>query len=95
MTELKHCPFCGTSSAMLYIMEIMRNHNSMEYQIECDYCGAASPIVSTEAQAIEAWNRRADENNSIAQKALEAGQRGEEVRFHINGRLFAVRELAQ
>lgn len=31
----------------------------------------------------------------ITQKALEAGKRGEEVRFYIGGRKFAVRELAQ
>lgn len=35
------------------------------------------------------------DTDPIAQKALEAGKRGEEVRFYIGGRKFAVRELAQ
>ena len=33
--------------------------------------------------------------DNITQMALEAGKRGEEVRFYIGGRKFAVRELAQ
>ena len=35
------------------------------------------------------------DTDPITQKALEAGKRGEEVRFYIGGRKFAVRELAQ
>ena len=35
------------------------------------------------------------DTNPITQKALEAGKRGEEVKFYIGGRKFAVRELAQ
>ena len=37
----------------------------------------------------------APDTDPIARKALEAGERGEEVRFYIGGRKFAVRELAQ
>ena len=35
------------------------------------------------------------DDTDITQKALEAGKRGEEVRFYIGGRKFAVRELPQ
>ena len=36
-----------------------------------------------------------DADTDITQKALEAGKRGEEVRFYIGGRKLAVRELPQ
>ncbi len=58
--ELKPCPFCGSKSVML-------EKGSNGYQVCCWYCGArgkyvvARSIFSKE-RAIDAWNRRAGED---------------------------------
>jgi Lar family restriction alleviation protein len=52
MSELKPCPFCG-GEAHLHIHD--------RYGVECDVCGMGlGCIMPTKEQAIEAWNRRAD-----------------------------------
>ena len=54
MTDLKLCPFCGDTYAVIY--------TTLEdgYCAECLECHAKTDWFSTKAEAITAWNRRAD-----------------------------------
>lgn len=59
LQALAPCPFCKRSDIGLY---------SSDFQVtchgECHDCGAKGPTEETEAQAIAAWNRRADTGKS-------------------------------
>lgn len=55
MTDLKPCPFCGGEA---------RIHFSVwgdSYYAKCCKCLAETKVHQTEAEAIEAWNRRASD----------------------------------
>ena len=53
MTELKPCPFCGSTN-----VKIMTNGEG--WWVECLKCGAMSGIGEySDDEAIETWNRRA------------------------------------
>ncbi|ARL52488.1 hypothetical protein BOC51_21315 [Burkholderia pseudomallei] len=55
MSELKPCPFCGSSVTHI------QGHEPMDdcHFIDCVTCGMSSKIFSTKEDAVEAWNRRA------------------------------------
>ena len=56
MTELKPCPFCGGEAG------IMRyNHIKKVSFCFCTSCKAKMPNMLTREEAIEAWNRRAED----------------------------------
>ncbi len=52
MTEPKPCPFCGFELVLIY----------NDHRIVCGNCSATIKRESEE-EAIEAWNRRADDEN--------------------------------
>lgn len=59
--ELKPCPFCGKIPEII----ISKNSNSKSfYRVECKRMSctvlASTFAYSTENEAIEAWNRRAE-----------------------------------
>lgn len=63
MTKLKPCPFCGSTS-----VDVKDDYHPVpNYYAVCDYnkggCGASSGYCRTEEEAIEAWNRRVNEND--------------------------------
>ena len=65
MTELRECPWCnGTKTATHYRGEWA---GQKMYTQVCmtEGCGATGPIRSPEPAAISAWNRRADDWQSI------------------------------
>lgn len=57
MFDLKPCPFCGGEA------EVFRGTTygfHYLYEPRCIKCECALGVYETEEQAIEAWNRRAD-----------------------------------
>jgi Lar family restriction alleviation protein len=63
-SKLLRCPFCGGEGTV--IVRKGKNGWRDRYAVLCDYehggCGAESGWYHYEAEAIEAWNRRADSN---------------------------------
>jgi Lar family restriction alleviation protein len=61
-SNLKPCPFCGRA-AELYTFHVGRKDVFFGY-CNPNYagCGAQGPGSSSEAAALEAWNRRTDGN---------------------------------
>ena len=61
-TELKPCPFCGGEA--IYITTAIKAGDLVKefYSISCLDCNAEIyKYCKTEEEAIEAWNRRAEE----------------------------------
>lgn len=72
MKELKPCPFCGSEKLIIAGCRGLNECNNCEeceneyrYAVCCDFteggCGATSGYRLNEEEAIEAWNRRAGE----------------------------------
>ena len=55
MDELKPCPFCGGEAEMLG----MKVPPPLPW-LRCKSCGAETSVYATEAEAIAAWNTRAE-----------------------------------
>ena len=55
---LKPCPFCGGTDLYIYIdgEEFLR-----DFEVYCAECGGQVSYFGTEADAIAAWNRRAED----------------------------------
>lgn len=64
MEELKPCPFCGKSVAVLSNaqeeLEVCNNYVMVVCAFNRGGCGAATGFYNSEQEAIEHWNRRAD-----------------------------------
>lgn len=60
-TELLPCPFCGgkafVSAKLPYFGE------ELTLAVVCEECNAASKHKRTKEEAIDAWNRRANDEN--------------------------------
>lgn len=54
-TDLKPCPFCGGEANVKMWCE-----PDTPYLVMCESCKASVNDYATEAEAIEAWNRRAE-----------------------------------
>ena len=63
MSELKPCPFCGNDSPMFITMHGKDGWRD-RFCVLCNYsdggCGAESGWYHYVAEAIDAWNRRAE-----------------------------------
>lgn len=57
MPELKPCPFCGN------IPELTVDNicDELNYQVSCTHCFARTYLETSEEEAVEQWNRRADD----------------------------------
>lgn len=69
MNELKQCPFCGGDAEKRYIkrkklfVSMRFPYNTHYVYVKCKVCGATSRVYVTIENAIEAWNRRAENGN--------------------------------
>lgn len=70
MSELKPCPFCGGEAETLTADSM---HGGYLFGIMCNDCRSRGDVYDTEAEAIEAWNTRA-EYHGYEQAAIEAWQ---------------------
>lgn len=59
--KIKPCPFCGGEAE--FVM------SGGDRRVDCKKCGARSDWYDTEAEAIAAWNNRADSNYSEKQNS--------------------------
>lgn len=57
MTELLRCPFCGGEAETLTAESM---HGGNLYGVMCANCAGRSDVYDTEAEAIAAWNSRAE-----------------------------------
>ena len=66
MAKLKPCPFCGGEAEEKYIRrktmfaKYKFPYNTHYVYIRCKQCAGTSSVKWTREEAIEAWNRRAD-----------------------------------
>ena len=59
MTEkLKPCPFCGGKAVYSSITFL---HGDDQCHVECEKCGFTTENFKTRYDAIDAWNRRAND----------------------------------
>ena len=62
MAELKPCPFCGANVNDEDEPIVLAYQYTIDaYCISCDRCGASSGSHDGRVEAIEAWNRRAED----------------------------------
>lgn len=69
-TELLPCPFCGVEYTQVRWIGFKDKSNGAfdaGYRGECCDCGALTRAYDTEAEAIEAWNTRAERTCTIPQ----------------------------
>ena len=57
MSELLSCPFCGGEAEMLTAESM---HGGYLFGIMCNDCRSRGDVYGTEAEAIAAWNSRAE-----------------------------------
>lgn len=66
MSDLKPCAHCGYASSQVRWIGFTHTHNGSfkaGYRGECPECGVTTRACDTEAEAIEAWNRRATDGD--------------------------------
>lgn len=66
--KLKRCPFCGGEAIRGIACHV---HEDYAFRVECRECKIVTPFYDTEAEAIEAWNRRADDHFREVTKMVE------------------------
>lgn len=60
--ELKPCPFCGGEAKCYdYAPTWATTH---KWVVECSICGGTTSPCKTKKKAIEAWNRRKDDERA-------------------------------
>ena len=61
MAELKSCPFCGGEAYLFEASESVWDLKPHDFTVICRTCRAGiHRYFPTKEEAIEAWNRRAD-----------------------------------
>ena len=61
MAELKPCPFCGSEDIAVWESHSRFSSWSSSHFAQCNSCCATSDAFKTMEEAIEAWNRRAED----------------------------------
>ena len=67
-TELLPCPFCGGEAEMLTAESM---HGGNLYGVMCNCCAGRTDVFDTEAEAIAAWNARAERGTLTAEQVRE------------------------
>lgn len=64
MDELKPCPFCGSKNISIRLKDPFDGYqgNLTVHRVLCGNCGAQNERKGV-LDAVEAWNRRADNEN--------------------------------
>lgn len=57
MVELKPCK-CGCTDS--WVVWKVISQTAVSYYVDCEACGETTEVYRTEQEAIEAWNRKAD-----------------------------------
>ena len=68
--ELKPCPFCGGEAVILKADQY--HVFPYSYYVSCTKCTVGLGPLDTEAEAIEAWNRRAATDKNVGDKERTA-----------------------
>lgn len=69
MEDLKPCPFCGGEAELSY-GSVSLDYNMRPVRIVCKKCGAATKLIGVSNKycasdkAVEAWNRRDDDERT-------------------------------
>lgn len=63
MAELRLCPFCGGNARIVSDTEATKDSEGRlwAFTVVCDKCCASSGLTFTPERAVEAWNRRFDD----------------------------------
>ena len=72
MTDLKPCPFCGGEAEC---HQWWSATISGDYATFCTKCGCGTDYYKTKAEAIAAWNARAERGTLTAEQVREAVKR--------------------
>ena len=65
MDELKPCPFCGGKASTYTCKTDKKGVRSIKWLVHCEKCGVNYPAIKDchyEYEAIEAWNRRVNDD---------------------------------
>lgn len=62
MKKLKPCPFCGGEARIIHVKQLWDPRNA--FWAQCQKCRMSGKHFETEAEAIEAWNRRANDEGA-------------------------------
>lgn len=63
MAELKPCPFCGCNDYSVHLQRCYyTNEDYNRWKVMCEDCGAEVSEFVTPERAIEAWNRRENDD---------------------------------
>lgn len=58
--KLLPCPFCGGEADLEHYTVGTWDDPEDRYEVDCTRCNASIESQSTEAEAVEAWNKRAE-----------------------------------
>ena len=62
MSELKPCPFCGGEAFVTeYLYSCDPTSRATTHAVECNGCHTTTFEFDSKEEAIEAWNRRAED----------------------------------
>ena len=61
MAELKPCPFCGGEAFVCEYLYSCEPGRIVMYGVECNGCHTTTFEGNSKQEAIEAWNRRAED----------------------------------
>ena len=62
MSDLKPCPFCGGEAEVMHTGGIGCSNDTFSI-VECVRCWAKTAFCDTEAEAVKAWNTRANDGD--------------------------------